>query len=262
MFKKNDKVKLIRPIGELQKIGEVFRISNIIGHIIVIASEETEKKETISDVGINTYFEKVEEQVDNKSLKGVSYEKIEKLMAEANIYVTTFFDKTTVVAAQFPNGFVITESFSCIDPRAYNMLYGKEICLRRIKERLWEMEGYSLQEQEYLLKKSYDAVSSENKKIEKPKNEVTQEIAKKAYKDLMTIFKKELERDTNPTNLEEVYCKRIEEMSREFNVEQEELAKRITEISTEKICKAFMIDFWDSITLKRRFHEERRYRNT
>ena len=116
----------------------------------------------------------MEEPADDKPLKGVSYEKIEKLMAEADINVITFFGKTTVVAAQFSNGFVITESSSCVDPRAYDEEEGKQICLKRIKERLWEMEGYFLQEQEYLWKESYDAVvKSENKKMEKAKNEVT-----------------------------------------------------------------------------------------
>lgn len=244
MFKKNDRVKLVRPIDKLQKIGEIFKISNIIGHTIVIVSEETGERGAISDIGIRTYFEKVEEPADDKPLKGVSYEKIEKLMAEANISVTTFFGKTTIVAAQFPNGFVITESSSCVDPRAYDEEEGKQICLKRIKERLWEMEGYFLQEQERLWKESYDAVAkSENKKMEKAKNEVTQEIARAAHKDLMATFKKEYERDKN-SNLEESYYKRMEEMSREFNVEQEELAKGIAEISAENIYKEFMNRFF------------------
>lgn len=41
MFKKNDRIKLIRQIDRLQKIGEIFRIVNIIGCAIVIVSEET-----------------------------------------------------------------------------------------------------------------------------------------------------------------------------------------------------------------------------
>lgn len=245
MFKNNDRVKLVRPIDKLQKIGEVFKISNIIGHIIVIVSEETGELGAISDVGIRTYFEKVEEPADDKPLKGVSYKKIEKLMAEADINVTTFFDKTTVVAAKFPNGFVITESSSCVDPRAYDEEEGKQICLKRIKERLWEMEGYFLQEQERLWKESCDALAkSENKKMEKAKNEVTREIARAAHKDLMATFKKkEYERDES-SNLEEAYYKRMEEMSREFNVEQEELAKGIAEISAENIYRKFMNKFF------------------
>lgn len=240
MFKKNDRVKLVRPIDKLQKVGEVFKISNIIGHIIVIVSEETGERGAISDVGIRTYFEKVEEPTNDKPLKGVSYEKIEKLMAEADINVTTFFGKTTVVAAQFPNGFVITESSSCVDPRVYDEEEGKQICLKRIKERLWEMEAYFLQEQEHSWEESYDAVDRE---MEKPKNEVTQEIARAAHEDLMATFRKEYERDKN-SNLEEVYYKRMEEMSKEFNVEQEELAKGIAEISAKNIYKEFMNKFF------------------
>lgn len=190
------------------------------------------------------YFEKVETS-DDKPLKGVPYEKIEKLMTEANVKVTTFFDKTTVVAAQFPNGFVITESSSCVDPRAYDEEEGKQICLNRIKERLWEMEGYFLQEQEHLWKESYGAlVRSEDKKTEKTKNEVTSEIARAAHKDLMAAFRKDYERDKN-TNLEGTYFEKLEKMSKEFNVEQEELAEKIAEISARNIQKEFMNRFFN-----------------
>lgn len=59
----------------------------------------------------------------------------------------------------------------------------------------------------------------------------------------MATFKKEYERDKS-SNLEETYYKRMEEMSREFNVEQEELAKGIAEISAENIYREFMNRFF------------------
>lgn len=74
-------------------------------------------------------------------------------------------------------------------------------------------------------------------------NEVTQEIARASHKDLMDTFKKEYKRDEN-SNLEEAYYKRMEEMSREFNVEQKELAKGIAEISAKNIYEEFMSRFF------------------
>lgn len=220
MFKKNDRVKLVRPIDKLQKIGEVFKISNIIGHIIVIVSEETGERGAISDVGIRTYFEKVEEPTDDKPLKGVSYEKIEKLMAEADINVTTFFGKTTVVAAQFPNGFVITESSSCVDPRAYDEEEGKQICLKRIKERLWEMEGYFLQEQEYLWNQ---AKNSTNAIIPtESKNEITDEMVESADEEILSEARKVGVFNYTPDMIEA----KVKEISKRNNVDFDELSEK------------------------------------
>ncbi len=229
MFKKNDRVKLVRPIDKLQKIGEVFKISNIIGHIIVIVSEETGERGAISDVGIRTYFEKVEEPTDDKPLKGVSYEKIEKLMAEADINVTTFFGKTTVVAAQFPNGFVITESSSCVDPRAYDEEEGKQICLKRIKERLWEMEGYFLQEQEYLWNQ---AKNSTNAIIPtESKNEITDEMVESADEEILSEAKKVGVFNYTPDMIEA----KVKEISKRNNVDFDELSERIAKASFDKM---------------------------
>lgn len=229
MFKKNDRVKLARPIDKLQKIGEVFKISNIIGHIIVIVSEETGERGAISDVGIRTYFEKVEEPTDDKPLKGVSYEKIEKLMAEADINVTTFFGKTTVVAAQFPNGFVITESSSCVDPRAYDEEEGKQICLKRIKERLWEMEGYFLQEQEYLWNQ---AKNSTNVIIPtESKNEITDEMVESADEEILSEARKVGVFNYTPDMIEA----KVKEISKRNNVDFDELSERIAKASFDKM---------------------------
>ncbi len=260
-FPTNECKRVVYHLHDSRQLRQVRRKGNEIVRVVFVIT----KNMTESDLRIISDYIKEDGDIDELSfrqqvgedyktifhlhnvlLAGHKYEKIEKLMAEADINVTTFFGKTTVVAAQFPNGFVITESSSCVDPRAYDEEEGKQICLKRIKERLWEMEGYFLQEQEYLWKESYDTVvKSENKKMEmeKVKNEVTQEIARAAHKDLMATFKKEYERDES-SNLEEAYYKRMEEMSREFNVEQKELAKGIAEISVENIYREFMNRFF------------------
>lgn len=70
---------------------------------------------------------------------------IRKLLEEAEISVTTQFDKVTVVCVKLKSGFVITEAAGAVDPRNYSEEIGKEVCLERIKRKLWEMEGYALQ---------------------------------------------------------------------------------------------------------------------
>lgn len=72
----------------------------------------------------------------------ISESHIKNLMAASKIQSYTFFGKCTVVAAQLPNGYVIVESSGCIDPKNYNKELGKEICLKKIEEHLWQLEGY------------------------------------------------------------------------------------------------------------------------
>lgn len=75
----------------------------------------------------------------------VSYERINHLMETADFDITTVFDKCTIVVAKLENGFILVESSACVDPANYDPELGESICMARIKERLWELEGYSLQ---------------------------------------------------------------------------------------------------------------------
>lgn len=70
---------------------------------------------------------------------------IDKLIQESQVQVKTIFGKCTVVAVQLKNGFVIVESSACVDPMNYSEAQGMAICMERIKNKLWEMEGYRLQ---------------------------------------------------------------------------------------------------------------------
>lgn len=53
--------------------------------------------------------------------------------------------KTTVVQATLKNGFTITESSSCVDPSNFDHEVGKEICLKRIQDKIWFLLGFLLQ---------------------------------------------------------------------------------------------------------------------
>jgi Phage protein (N4 Gp49/phage Sf6 gene 66) family len=82
------------------------------------------------------------EKMENK----VTKEQIDKMILDSEIETLDVFNKTTIVSCKLPNGFVITESSSCVDPANYDRVMGYEICMRRIENKLWELEGYKLQE--------------------------------------------------------------------------------------------------------------------
>lgn len=76
----------------------------------------------------------------------VTQEQIDKIIKLSEFDVKTIFDKVTVVTAKLPNGFTIVESSACVDPMNYDESIGKKICMKRIENTLWQLEGYLLQE--------------------------------------------------------------------------------------------------------------------
>lgn len=97
---------------------------------------------------------------------------IDELMESCDSDITTAFDKCTIVACKLPNGFVIVESSSCVDPANYDEDMGVDICMKNIEKKLWELEGYLLQNQLYMDGITFDDDDddTEDEKEEKPKH--------------------------------------------------------------------------------------------
>lgn len=66
----------------------------------------------------------------------------------------TMGEKTTVTQVTLKNGFIITESSSCVDPKNYSMEIGEEINLEHAKNKIWELLGFLLQTAYHGFKKS------------------------------------------------------------------------------------------------------------
>lgn len=75
----------------------------------------------------------------------VTQDTINAIIDASKISITKIDPKTTVVIATLQNGFVILESSSCVDPDNYDENIGRDLCMEKIKEKLWELEGYRLQ---------------------------------------------------------------------------------------------------------------------
>jgi len=96
-----------------------------------------------SDIFEMTY-DLVEENSFTKK-NTITQEQITNIMENSKIEVITMGLKTTVVSVTLPNGFVIVDSSSCVDAVNYDEEMGKEIVLKRIENKVWELEGYKLQ---------------------------------------------------------------------------------------------------------------------
>jgi hypothetical protein len=79
----------------------------------------------------------------------VTQDQINSILAESEMKIFKIFDKCTVVICKLPNGFIITESSACVDPENFDEVIGYEICMERITNKIWELEGYALQKKVY-----------------------------------------------------------------------------------------------------------------
>jgi hypothetical protein len=77
----------------------------------------------------------------------VTPEQIKAIIDAANIDDMKVGEKTTLVIVTLDNGFVLTQSSSCVSAENYDHEIGKSICMKKIEDRIWELEGYALQKQ-------------------------------------------------------------------------------------------------------------------
>jgi len=80
---------------------------------------------------------------DNK----VSEEDVNAMIREIHVEEITpnvVGTKVTAVTVTLSNGFTITESSTCVDPKNYDVEVGIDCCMERIKDKIWFLMGFLL----------------------------------------------------------------------------------------------------------------------
>ena len=72
----------------------------------------------------------------------IPVEHIESIMENAEYIELDCFGSCTVVIMKMPNGFVLVEKAGTIDPSGYDPKLGRHICYEKLKDKVWELEGY------------------------------------------------------------------------------------------------------------------------
>lgn len=80
----------------------------------------------------------------------------------AHTEVQTLGDKTTVVRAVLRNGFELVESSSCVSKENYSEELGVQICMKKIKDKVWFLLGFLLQTAVHGVKDAVDKLGEEN----------------------------------------------------------------------------------------------------
>ena len=144
MLKEGMKIKLVEPMGMLRNVGEEYSIAKLDEETITVSCGAGLMC-VMNSNALEKFFEIVKEPEEEKAAPTVDPDYIDYLINNSNVTVATVFDKCTVVTVQLPNGFVITQSSACVSPENYDVELGTDICMNKITEKLWELEGYRLQ---------------------------------------------------------------------------------------------------------------------
>lgn len=144
MLEKGMKIVLKKSMGNFDRVGEVCTVEEIVSDYVLFTFGKNNGEAGVVNVKLlDTYFDIYEEE--KIIAPTVTKELIAEIIAGSEITVNTVFDKCTIVTAKLPNGFVITESSACVSPENYDEEIGAEICMNKIIDKVWELEGYRLQ---------------------------------------------------------------------------------------------------------------------
>lgn len=143
LVNKGDKIVLKEKMGVFDNIGEICEVTSVDNGVISFAFGNGLHLGCMSEDEADKYFVKYVEEPKTYS---VSAEDIDAIIECCEFEVCTAFDKCTIVACKLPNGFVIVESSACVDPNNFDEETGFNNCLEKIVNKIWELEGYVLQE--------------------------------------------------------------------------------------------------------------------
>lgn len=147
MLNNGDKLVVVKKVASFLDKGDIAKVINVNDDgIITFAFGDN-----FVHMGVMSHDEAYEhfEVMPKKTAPTITQEHIDKIMENSTFDVDTLFGKCTMVACKLPNGFVIVESSACVSPENYDYKMGEEICIKKIKDKVWELEGYRLQEELY-----------------------------------------------------------------------------------------------------------------
>lgn len=147
MLHKGDKITMKKPIGTFDHVGERLVVTDVKPNgDFRYETEDCNALGTASKEMFDKYFAMYEEPEQKRDVEtAVDDDIVDEIIDASDIVCTTLFDKCTMVACKLPNGFVIVEYSSCVDPADYDEDYGFDICMENIRAKVMELEAYRLQ---------------------------------------------------------------------------------------------------------------------
>ena len=97
------------------------------------------------DKGNNSWVSKEKYEANHLPItrnSGVTEEDVDNIIG--SILIETINERTTFVQVTLLNGFTLEETSSCVDPKNYDMEVGADICMAKIKDKIWFLLGFLL----------------------------------------------------------------------------------------------------------------------
>ena len=148
LVKKGEKLIVTKDIADFLKVGEVVEITDVNNNLISFTFKDGMHMGLMNNAECEAHFTKY---VEPKEEPSVTQEMIDDIILKSTITIDTIHDKCTIMTCKLPNGFVIVESSACVSPENYDEELGAEICMEKIINKVWELEGYKLQSELYEL---------------------------------------------------------------------------------------------------------------
>ncbi|WP_256241907.1 Gp49 family protein [Bacillus sp. V3B] len=127
----------------------------------------------------------------------VTQEKVNEILNKSEVEYQKFGNKTLVGVCTLPNGFILVEDASCVDPANFSEEIGKGIITERFSNKVWELEGYKLQSE--LGEKSNLRVAVDVKGID-------------AIQDLAKVMRKFADDPRTPVGVREEFMDQVNEI--------------------------------------------------
>lgn len=143
----NDKFIAVKKMWFIDE-GTIVSVTNV-SEDNIISFKFGENNTNNGYMDLNTFiehFKKIENMTAKVVAPTITEEYIAEIMENSEFEIHTVFDKCTIVSCRLPNGFVITESSACVSHENYNEDIGVDICMEKIANKVWELEGYRLQQ--------------------------------------------------------------------------------------------------------------------
>lgn len=145
MLNNGDKLVVTKKVSSFLDVGSIVEVIDVTNDDIISFKfgDGFMHMGVMNMAECKSHFEKVEEKEETLA---ITEEYIDEIMENSEFDVRTVFDKCTVVTCRLPNGFVISDYAACVNPENYDEGMGVEICHERIKNKVWELEAYRLQQ--------------------------------------------------------------------------------------------------------------------
>ena len=151
MLNIGDKLIVTKTVAPFLVEGDIVKVTDVTdeGVISFAFGDDFINMGVMSNNEYEKHFEKIEEEFEENEGLTITQEYVSEIMNNSSFDVSTVFNKCTVVSCKLPNGFVITESSACVNPENYDKNIGMDICMKKIEDKVWELEAYRLQQYLY-----------------------------------------------------------------------------------------------------------------